>query len=58
MRMLSDSFPDTAVDGLEMRFRRAGADHKEIGERRNLAQVENYDVLGLFVFGYLNAKAC
>ena len=51
MRMLSDSFPDAAIDGLEMRFRRTGADHKEVGERRNPAQVENDDVLGLLIFG-------
>jgi hypothetical protein len=49
--MFPDAFPDTAIDPLEMRFRCSGADDKKIGERRNSTQVENYDVLGFFVFG-------
>lgn len=49
--MFPDPFADTAIDPLEMRFRCSGADHKKIGERRNSAQVENYYVLGFFVFG-------
>ena len=56
--MLPDPFPDTAVDCLQMRFRSSGADDKEIGERRNSAQVENYDILGFPIFGKSNAKAC
>ena len=51
VRMFPDPFADTAIDPLEMRFRCSGADHKKIGERRNSAQVENYYVLGFFVFG-------
>jgi hypothetical protein len=49
--MFPDAFPDTAIDPLEMRFRCSGADDKKIGESRNSTQVENYDVLGFFVFG-------
>jgi hypothetical protein len=50
VRVFPDALSNTAIDPLKMRFRRSGADDKKIGERRNPAQVENYDVLGFLVF--------
>ena len=42
---------DLGGDGLEMRLARARADHVEIRERRNAAQIERDDVLGFFLGG-------
>ncbi len=46
-----DAVLDFVRDGLELRLRGAGANDEEIGERGKLAQVENDDVLRLFVGG-------
>ena len=51
LRGLPDSFPNPTVNGLEMRLRSSGADDKKVGERRDSAQVQNDNVLGLLVFG-------
>jgi hypothetical protein len=36
----------------------SGADDKKIGERRDSPEIENDNILGLFIFSQLDAKPC
>ena len=42
----------------KLRLRRGRADHEEIGERRDRAQIQDDDVLRLFVRGEFRAGFC
>jgi len=52
------AFLNLSRDRFEVRFRRAGADDEEIGERRDAAQVEADDVFGFLVRGEFRAEDC
>ena len=45
-------------DRFELRLRRGRADYEEIGERRDRAQIQDNDVLRLFVRGEFRADFC
>ena len=49
---------DFVRDGFELRLGRTRADHKEICEGRNAAQIQHNDVLGLFARGEFGAALC
>lgn len=49
--VVAELFTDFCPDGFEVRFARAAADDKEIGEAGNLPQIEDADVGGFFVGG-------
>jgi hypothetical protein len=46
---------DCACDRLQMRFRGPRADNEEIGEARNSLQIQNDDILRLFIRGEIGA---
>jgi hypothetical protein len=49
---------DFVCNRFQLRLRRAGANHKKIRKRRDIAQVQYNDVLGLFVRGEFRAGLC
>jgi len=56
--ILSQSRFNFICDCFELRLRRGRADHEEIRERRDRAQIQDDDVLRLFVRGELRAGFC
>jgi len=54
--LVAQAFIQLVGDGLEMRFAGAGTNQEEIGERRELAQIDGDDVLGFFVGGYCSGE--
>jgi hypothetical protein len=49
---------DFVCNRFQLRLRRAGANHKKIRKRRDAAQIQHNDVLGLFVRGKFRAGFC
>ena len=56
--VLSQSRFDFVCDRFQLRLGRAGADHKKIRKRRDVAQIQHNDVFRLFVRGELRAGCC
>jgi hypothetical protein len=49
---------DFVCNRFQLRLGRAGADHKKIRKRRDVAQIQHNDILGLFVRGEFRAGLC
>jgi len=56
--VLSQSCFDFVCDRFQLRLGAAGADHKKIRERRDVAQIQHNDVFRLFVRGEVRAGCC
>ena len=56
--ILSQSRFNFICDRFKLRLRRGRANHEEIGERRDRAQIQDDDVLRLFVRGEFRAGSC
>jgi len=56
--VLSQSCFDFVCDRFQLRLGAAGADHKKIRERRDVAQIQHNDVFRLFVRGEFRAGCC
>jgi hypothetical protein len=54
--LFSYPFTDSVHDRLQMRLRRSRTDHEKVRKRRNPAQIENHNVLSLFVLCQPDAK--
>ena len=56
--ILAQSRFNFICDRFELRLGRGRANHEEIGERRDRAQIQDDDVLRLFVRGEFRAGSC